>query len=163
MHGFTVSLYCPTVSLHVPLSHCDTLSPFTVSLSHGITVTVLPSHCLTVSQSHYFTVSQSHYFTVFLSKTAFCDTLSSCNTESSRLSTDVCGFVHVLMKQCRHNFVQNTRAIIYTDCAHLLTRMRIFTVVLKPHPQSILRGVVCETIYEVGYKRALPRARTVLP
>ena len=45
-----------------------------------------------------------------------------------------------------HNFVQNTRAIIYNDCAHLRTRMRIFIVVLKPHPQSILRGVVCETI-----------------
>ena len=44
-----------------------------------------------------------------------------------------------------HNFVQNTRAIIYNDCAHLRTRMRIFIVVLKPHPQSILRGVVCET------------------
>ena len=31
------------------------------------------------------------------------------------------------------------------DCAHLRTRMRIFMLVLKPHPQSILRGVVCET------------------
>ena len=44
-----------------------------------------------------------------------------------------------------HNFVQNTRAIIYNDCAHVRTRMRIFILVLKPHPQSILRGVVCET------------------
>ena len=44
-----------------------------------------------------------------------------------------------------HNFVQNTRAIIYNDCAHVRTRMRIRILVLKPHPQSILRGVVCET------------------
>ena len=42
-----------------------------------------------------------------------------------------------------HNFVQNTRATTY-DCAHVRTRMRIFILVLKPHPQSILRGVVCE-------------------
>ena len=41
--------------------------------------------------------------------------------------------------------VQNTRAIIYNDCAHVRTRMRIFILVLKPHPQSLLRGVVCET------------------
>ena len=44
-----------------------------------------------------------------------------------------------------HNFVQNTRAIIYNDSAQLRTRMRIFIVVLKPHPQSILRGMVCGT------------------
>ena len=44
-----------------------------------------------------------------------------------------------------HNFVQNTRAIIYNDCAHVRTCMCIFILVLKPHPQSILRGVVCET------------------
>ena len=44
-----------------------------------------------------------------------------------------------------HNFVQNTRAIIYNDCAHVRTRMRILIVVLRPHPQPILRGVVCET------------------
>ena len=43
-----------------------------------------------------------------------------------------------------HNFVQNTRATTY-DCAHLLTRMRICILVFKPHPQSTLRGVVCET------------------
>ena len=43
-----------------------------------------------------------------------------------------------------HNFVQNTRATTY-DCAHVRTRMRIFILALKPHPQSILRGVVCET------------------
>ena len=41
--------------------------------------------------------------------------------------------------------VQNIRAIIYNDCAHVRTRMRIFILVLKPHPQSLLRGVVCET------------------
>ena len=41
-----------------------------------------------------------------------------------------------------HNFVKNTRATTY-DCAHVRTRMRIFILVLKPHPQSILRGVVC--------------------
>ena len=43
-----------------------------------------------------------------------------------------------------HNFVQNTRATTY-DCAHVRTRMRIFILVLKLHPQSILRGVVGET------------------
>ena len=42
-----------------------------------------------------------------------------------------------------HNFVQNTRAIIYNDCAHV--RACAYSFVLKPHPQSILRGVVCET------------------
>ena len=41
-----------------------------------------------------------------------------------------------------HNFVQNTRATTY-DCAHVRTRMRIFILAFKPHPQSILRGVVC--------------------
>ena len=41
--------------------------------------------------------------------------------------------------------VQNTRAIIYNDCAHLRTRMRILILVLNPHPQSLLSGVVCET------------------
>ena len=43
-----------------------------------------------------------------------------------------------------HNFVQNTRATTY-DCAHVCMRMRIFILVLKLHPQSVLRGVVCET------------------
>ena len=43
-----------------------------------------------------------------------------------------------------HNFVQNTRATTY-DCAYVRTRMRRIILVLKPHPQSILRGVVCET------------------
>ena len=43
-----------------------------------------------------------------------------------------------------HTFVHNTRATTY-DCAHVRTRMRIFILALKPHPQSILRGVVCET------------------
>ena len=42
-----------------------------------------------------------------------------------------------------HNFVQNTRAIIYNDCAHV--RACAYSFVLKPHPQSILRGVVCDT------------------
>ena len=32
-----------------------------------------------------------------------------------------------------HNFVQNTRATT-DDCAHVRTRMRIFILVLKPHP-----------------------------
>ena len=31
------------------------------------------------------------------------------------------------------------------DCAHVRMRMPIFILVLKPHPQSLLRGVVCET------------------
>ena len=49
-----------------------------------------------------------------------------------------------------HNFVQNTRATTY-DCAHVRTRMRIFILTLKPHPQSILRGVVCETNVAASY------------
>ena len=37
------------------------------------------------------------------------------------------------------SFRGHNRATTY-DCAHVPTRMRIFILVLKPHPQSILRG-----------------------
>ena len=40
---------------------------------------------------------------------------------------------------------KHTSNKFYNDCAHLHTRMRICILVLKPHPQSLLRGVVCET------------------
>ena len=35
---------------------------------------------------------------------------------------------------------KNTRAIIYNDCAHVCTRMRIFILVLKPHTPIDIEG-----------------------